>query len=95
MEDETSEEDDEEMVCVPEDLEVAAPDDLHGGGDDDDEGQGDDDPCESGDGGEDQVCWSLLRILAQKTKRDKSDKERWVFTLSLLRFEVVGCQGGE
>jgi hypothetical protein len=30
MDDQPSEEDDEKVVCEPEDLEVAAPDDLHG-----------------------------------------------------------------
>ena len=71
MEDETSEENDEEVVGVPEDLEVTASDDLHGGGDDEDEGQSDDDACEAGDGGEDKVGWNLLRILRHKKKNKK------------------------
>lgn len=66
---ETNEEDDEEMVGVPEDFEIAASDDLHGGGDDEDEGQSDDDPCETSDGGEHEVGWSLLRILRPEKKR--------------------------
>lgn len=45
VEDETSEEDDEEMMRVPEDFKVVASDDLHGRGDDEDEGQSDDDAC--------------------------------------------------
>lgn len=63
MENESGEEDDEEMVGVPEDLEVAASDDLHRGGDDEDEGEGDDHPREARDRGEDKVGGDLLRIL--------------------------------
>lgn len=63
MEDEASKEDDEEVVGVPEDLEIAASDDLHGRGDDEDEGQGDDDARQPGDGGEHKVGGDLLRIL--------------------------------
>lgn len=63
VKDEASEENDEEVVRVPEDLEIAASDDLHGGRDDEDEGQGDDDAREAGDGGEDKVGRNLLRIL--------------------------------
>lgn len=63
MEDEAGEENDEEVVGVPEDLEIAASDDLHGRRDDEDEGQGDDDAREAGDGGEDKVGGNLLRIL--------------------------------
>lgn len=74
VEDKTGEEDDEEMVRVPEDLKVAASDDLHGGSDDEDEGQSDDDPCEASDGGEDQVGWSLLCILRHKKKRGMMGK---------------------
>lgn len=73
VKDEPGEEDDEEVVGVPEDLEVAASDDLHGGGDDEDEGQSDDDPGEAGDGGEDEVGGDLLRILRQKRKRRKRE----------------------
>lgn len=63
VEDESGEEDDEEVVGVPEDFEVAASDHLHGGRDDEDEGQGDDHPREARDGGEDKVGGDLLRIL--------------------------------
>lgn len=63
MEDEAGEENDEEVVGVPEDLEIAASDDLHGRRDDEDEGQGDDDAREAGDGGEGKVGGNLLRIL--------------------------------
>lgn len=63
MEDEAGKENDEEVVGVPEDLEIAASDDLHGRRDDEDEGQGDDDAREAGDGGEDKVGGNLLRIL--------------------------------
>lgn len=63
MEDEAGEEDDEEVVGVPEDLKIAASDHLHGGGDDEDEGQGDDDAREARDGGEDEVGRDLLRVL--------------------------------
>lgn len=73
MKDEPGKEDDEEVVGVPEDLEVAASDDLHGGGDDEDEGQSDDDSGEAGDGGEDEVGGNLLRILGQKRKRRKKE----------------------
>lgn len=66
MEDETGEEDDEEVMRVPEDLEVAASDDLHGRGDHEDEGQRDDDAGESGDGGEDEVDGNLLGILGHE-----------------------------
>lgn len=52
MEHEADEEDDEEVVCVPEDLEVGAADDLHGGGDDEDEGQRDGHARQPRDGGE-------------------------------------------
>lgn len=71
MEDKTGEEDDEQMVRVPEDFKVAASDDLHGGGDDEDEGQSDDDAGEASDGGEDQVGWDLLRILRHKKEREE------------------------
>lgn len=63
MEDKAGEENDEEVVGVPEDLEIAASDDLHGRRDDEDEGQGDDDAREAGDGGEGKVGRNLLRIL--------------------------------
>lgn len=66
MEDEAGEENDEEVVGVPEDLEVAAPDDLHGRRDDEDEGQGDDDARQAGDGGEDKVGGNLLRVLGSR-----------------------------
>lgn len=69
MKDESSEEDDEEVVGVPEDFKIAASDDLHGGSDDKDEGQSDDDPSEASDGGEDKVSWNLLWILGQKKKK--------------------------
>lgn len=68
MNDETGEEDDEEVVCVPEDLEVVAPDDLHGGRDDEDECQSDDDAGEAGDGREDEVGGDLLWILRQSER---------------------------
>lgn len=76
MKDEPCEEDDEEVVGVPEDLEVAASDDLHGGGDDEDEGQSDDDPGEAGDGGEGEVGGNLLRILRRK-KEVMMEKTEW------------------
>lgn len=71
MNDETSEEDDEEMMGVPEDLEVAASDDLHGRRDDEDQGQSDDDACDASDRREDEVGGDLLQILKQRgrTKR--------------------------
>lgn len=62
----TGEKDDEEVMRVPEDLEVAASDDLHGGGDDEDESQGDDDTSQSSDRREGKVGGDLLRILRQK-----------------------------
>lgn len=66
MKDETNKEDDEEVVDVPEHLEVAAPDDLHRGGDDQDERQSDDDPGEAGDGCEGKFNGFLLWILRVK-----------------------------
>lgn len=42
VEDESDEEDDEEVMGVPENLEVWPADDLHGWCNDEDEGQGDD-----------------------------------------------------
>jgi len=73
---ETSEEDDEEMVGVPEDFEVAASDDLHGGGDDEDEGQRDDDPRDASDAGEEKVCRGLLRILRHEKRRTQKNRRR-------------------
>lgn len=72
MEDQTSEEDDEEVVRVPEHFKVAASDDLHGGGDDEDERESDDDTSEAGDGGEGKVGGNLLRILRHKQTRELS-----------------------
>lgn len=69
VKDESSEEDDEEVVGVPEDFKIAASDDLHGGSDDKDEGQSDDDSSEASDGGEDKVSWNLLWMLGQKKKK--------------------------
>lgn len=63
VEDESGEEDDKEVVGVPEDFKVAASDHFHRGGDDDDESEGDDHPSEARDGGEDKVGGDLLRIL--------------------------------
>ena len=63
VKDQAGEENDEEVVGVPEDLEIAASDDLHGRGDDEDEGQGDDDARQAGDGGEGEVGGNLLRVL--------------------------------
>lgn len=80
MENQTGEEDDEEVMRVPEDFEVAASDDLHGGGDHEDEGQGDDDTCEASDGGEGEVDWDLLRVL-----RPEKRKARRTFTLFSLQ----------
>lgn len=73
MEDETGEEDDEEVVRVPEHFKVAASDDLHGGGDDEDERESDDDTGEAGDGGEGKVDGNLLTILRHKRTRELSD----------------------
>lgn len=69
MEDETGEENDEEVMRVPEDFKIAASDDLHGGGDDQNEGQSDDDTCQAGDGGEDKVGGNLLRMLRRRKSR--------------------------
>lgn len=52
MEHQTDEEDDEQMVGVPEDLEVGPADDFHGGCDDEDESQGNDHTRQAGNGGE-------------------------------------------
>lgn len=86
VEDEAREEDDEEVVGVPEDLKVAASDDLHGGGDDEDEGQSDDDPREAGDGGEDEVGWNLLRVLGHKEGKKTKLKTKQNSLLSQFNF---------
>lgn len=52
MEDQADEEDDEEVMGVPEDLKVGPTDHLHGRGDDKDEGQCNGHTCQSSDGGE-------------------------------------------
>lgn len=52
VEHQADEEDDEEMVRVPENLEVWPADDFHGGSDDEDESQRDDHARQPGDGGE-------------------------------------------
>lgn len=52
MEHQSDEEDDKEVVGVPEHLEVRPSDDLHGWSDDEDEGQRDGHARQSGDGGE-------------------------------------------
>lgn len=52
MEHQTNEEDDKEMVSVPEDLKVGPADDFHGGRDDEDESQGNDYTRQAGNGGE-------------------------------------------
>lgn len=71
MENKTSEEDDKEMMGVPENLKVAASDNFHGRGDDEDESQSDDHTCEAGNRSENQVGWGLLSVLKQKRKRSK------------------------
>ena len=52
VEDQADEEDHEEVVGVPEDLEVGPADHLHGRGDDEDEGQRDGHARQPRDGGE-------------------------------------------
>ena len=52
MQNQANEEDDEEVVGVPEHLKVWPPDDLHGWGDDEDEGQGDSHTRQTSDCGE-------------------------------------------
>lgn len=52
MEHQADEEDDKEMVGVPEHLEVRPTDHLHGRRDDEDEGERDRHACQPGDGGE-------------------------------------------
>lgn len=59
MDDEASEVDEEEVVRVPEDLEVVPADELSGGRDHEDERQCDDDPCQPRDGGEGHVLDGL------------------------------------
>lgn len=70
MKDEAGEEDDEEVVSVPEHFKVVASDDLHGGGDNEDERQSDDDAREAGDGGEGEIGGNLLRILRHEQTRE-------------------------
>lgn len=52
MENQADEEDDEEVMGVPEDLKVGPADHLHGRGDDEDEGQRDGHARQSSNGGE-------------------------------------------
>lgn len=52
MEHQADEEDDEQMMGVPEHLKVRPADDLHGRSDDEDEGQRDGHARQPGDGGE-------------------------------------------
>lgn len=59
MDDKASEVDDEEMVRVPEDLEIAPADELHGGGNHEDQRHSDDHACQARDGSECHVRWSL------------------------------------
>lgn len=59
MDDEASEVDEEEMVCVPEELKVVPADELGGGRDHEDECQRDDHPREPRDGRESHVLDGL------------------------------------
>lgn len=59
MDDEAGEVDEEEVVRVPEDLEVVPADELGGGGDHEDERQRDDDSRQPRDGGESHVLDGL------------------------------------
>lgn len=59
MDDKADEVDDEEVVRVPEDLEVVPADELGGGCDHEDERQSDDDPCQPWDGGEGHIFHGL------------------------------------
>lgn len=77
MENESDEEDDEEVVGVPEDFEVAASDHLHRGSDDEDEGKGDDHPREARNGGEGKVGGDLLWILKGGGGRGRKEGKRW------------------
>ena len=63
MDDQADEEDDKEVVRVPEDLKVGPADDLHGGGDDEDEAEGDDDARDARQAGQGEVGGGLLRVL--------------------------------
>ena len=69
MDDQADEEDDEEVVCVPEDLEVGPADDLHGRGDDEDEAERDDDAGNSRQAGHGEVGGVLLRVLRPREPR--------------------------
>lgn len=59
MDDEASEVDEEEVVCVPEKLKVVPADELSGGRDHEDESQRDDHPCQPRDGRESHVLNGL------------------------------------
>lgn len=59
MEDQADEEDDEEVMGVPEDLKVGPTDHLHGRGDDKDKGQCNGHTSQSSDGGEHGDGWVL------------------------------------
>ena len=64
VEHQADEEDDEQVVRVPEHLEVRPPDHLRGRGDDEDEGERDDHARQPGDGGEHDHG----RVLHQKPR---------------------------
>lgn len=59
VDDEANKVDEEEVVCVPENLKVVPPDELGGGRDHEDERQRDDDPGQPRDGGEGHVLHGL------------------------------------
>lgn len=64
VEDQADEEDDEEVMGVPEDLKVGSADYLHGRGNDEDEGQCDGHARQSSDGSEHGNC----RVLQSQTR---------------------------
>lgn len=79
MDDQANEEDDKEVVRVPEDLKVAAADDLHGGGDDEDESECDDDACDPGQRCEHKVGGSLEKEQKSKCIILANHIESWNF----------------
>lgn len=77
VDDEASKVDNEEVVCVPEDLKVVPADELRGGCDHEDECQRDDDPCQPWDGGEGHIL-DGLQGWQDGLRRQKIGNGRWL-----------------
>lgn len=84
MDDKASEVDDEEMVRVPEDLEIAPADEFHGGGDHEDQRHGDDHARQAWDGSECHICWSL-----------QGNAARWGWSQQVAQNEAMMPSGSQ